>query len=110
MNVSLLLKHFPQLQALPPERQAVILQQAHDRAYGPERKLQHWRRNLVSLLWITAVTLFITLVAGPALGLARSITGGVIMVVVLPGFMVYRHRQYVTELRPEVEKLLAQEP
>lgn len=109
MNVSLLIKHFPQLQELPPERQRSLLQQAHDRAYSPDRKLQHWRRNLVSLVWVTAVTLFLALVAGPALGVSKALTGTLIMVLVLPGFMVYRHMQYVAELRPEVEKLLARE-
>ena len=107
MNVRLMSKHFPQLAERPEKEQAAILQQAHERAYAPERKLTHWRGNIISLVWICAVSLFIALVAGPALGLGRPVTGGVIMVVVLPIFMILRHRQYVAQLRPEVDAILA---
>ena len=107
MNVRLMSKHFPQLAERPEKEQAAILQQAHERAYAPERKLAHWRGNVISLVWICAVSLFIALVAGPALGLGRPVTGGVIMVVVLPIFMILRHRQYVAQLRPEVDAILA---
>lgn len=106
MNIQLLRRHFPELREWPEERQAELLARAHERAYSPDRKLEHWRRNLLSLVWICAISLFIALVAGPALGLSRPATGGVIMVVVLPLFIWWRHRQYVTQLRPEVEALI----
>lgn len=106
MNIQLLRRHFPELREWPEERQAELLAQAHERAYSRERKFEHWRRNLISLVWVCAVSLFIALVAGPALGLSRPATGGIIMVVVLPLFIWWRHRQYVTQLRPEVEVLI----
>ncbi len=106
MNVRLLSRHFPQLAPLPEKEQAAILQQAHERAYAPENKLNHWRGNVISLVWICAVSLFLALVAGPALGLSRPATGGIIMIVVLPAFMFLRHRQYVAQLRPEVDAIL----
>lgn len=109
MNTQLLLRHFPELQNLPEERREEILHQAHERTYSHERKLEHWRRNLISLGWISAVSLFLVLVAGPALNLSRPATGGVIMVVVLPLFMYLRHRQYISQLRPEVEALVRSE-
>ncbi len=106
MNVRLLSKHFPQLAQRPEKEQAAILQQAHERAYSTDNKFAHWRGNVISLVWICAVSLFITLVVGPALELSRPATGGIIMVVVLPAFMFVRHRQYVAQLRPEVEAIL----
>lgn len=106
MNVRLLSRQFPQLAQLPEKQQAAILQQAHERAYAPENKFSHWRGNVISLVWICAVSLFLALVAGPALGLSRPATGGIIMVVVLPVFMFLRHRQYVAHLRPEVDAIL----
>lgn len=109
MNTALLLRHFPELKELPASRQEAILQQAHDRAYSNERKLEHWKRNVISLVWVTAVSLFIALVAGPALALPRVATAGIIMLVVLPAFIYARHRQYIGVIRPEVEALLRKE-
>ncbi len=109
MNIQLLRRHFPQLRDLSEQKQAHLLSLAHERAYSPDRKLEHWRRNLMSLVWVCAISLFIALVAGPALGLSRPTTGGLIMVVVLPLFIWWRHRQYVAQLRPEVEALLREE-
>ncbi len=106
MNIQLLRRHFPELRELPEERQSQLLSRAHERAYSPERKLQHWRRNLISLVWVCAISLFLALVAGPALGFSRPATGGIIMVVVLPLFVWWRHRQYVAQLRPEVDALM----
>ncbi len=106
MNTALLLRHFPELKELPASRQEAILLEAHDRAYSSERKLEHWKRNVISLVWVTAVSLFIALVAGPALSLPRVATGAIIALVVLPAFMYVRHRQYLGLIRPEVEELL----
>ena len=105
MNVQLLSKHFPELNGLSDTERSSILQRAHERAYAPERKLYHWRRNVVSLVCITALALFIALIAGPALSISRPTTGAIIMVVVLPAFMVIRQRQYIGQLRPEVQAI-----
>lgn len=107
MNIPLMLKHFPELRALPEERQEAVLREAHERAYSPEHKLRHWRRNMVSLVWITAIALFLTLVARPALGLSGGAMGAIIMFLVLPVYMYQRHRLYVSELRPQVRAILA---
>lgn len=109
MNIQLLRRHFPELRELPEERQAQLLNRAHERVYSPERKFEHWRRNLISLVWVCAISLFVALVAGPALELSRPATGGIIMVVVLPLFVWWRHRQYVSQLRPEVEALVRED-
>jgi len=107
MNIPLMLKSFPELRSLSEERQEAVLREAHERAYSPENKLKHWRANMMSLVWITAIALFLTLVARPALGLSGGAMGAIIMFLVLPAYMYQRHRQYVAELRPQVQAILA---
>lgn len=108
MNTALLSRQFPELQPLPPEQRERLLREAHERAYAPERKLEHWRRNVFSLIVITGACLALTVAIGPALGLGQAAIAGVIMVLVLPAFMFWRHRQYVRQLRPELAALMRQ--
>jgi len=109
MNPALLRKRVPELAKLPPERQQKLFQEARELAYGPDRKLEHWRRNLFSLAVICAVSLVLVLVIGPALGIPNPWMGGLIMVVVLPAFIVWRQRQDLAILEPEIRRLVARE-
>jgi len=109
MNPAFVSKRVPELKELPPERQQQLFQEARELAYGPDRKLEHWRRNLFSLAVICAVSLFLVLVLGPALGIPNPWMGGVIMVVVLPAFIVWRQRQDMAILEPEIRRLVARE-
>ena len=107
MNPALLRKRLPELAELPPERQQQLLQQARELAYGPDRKFEHWRRNLFSLAVICAVSLLLVLVVGPALSIPNPWMGGIIMVVVLPAYVLWRQRQELAILEPEIRRLLA---
>ena len=109
MNPALLRKRLPELAELSPERQQQLFQEARELAYGPDRKLEHWRRNLFSLAVVCAVSLFLVLVVGPALSIPNPWMGGIIMAVVLPGFIIWRQRQDLAILEPEIKRLLARE-
>jgi len=109
MNPALLRKRVPELTELSPKRQEQLFREARELAYGPDRKLEHWRRNLFSLAVICAVSLFLVLVVGPTLGIPNPWMGGIIMVLVLPAFIVWRQRQDMAILEPEIRRLVARE-
>lgn len=109
MNPRPLVRHFPELEQLPPERQQAVVEKAHKEVTAPERRFETWRHNIFSLAIITGLSLAIIYWVGPALELARSTTAIVIMVVVLPAFIYIQQRRYIARLRPEVQRLVRQE-
>lgn len=109
MNPRPLLKHFPELDQLSPERQQTVLEKAHKEVTTPERRFEAWRQNIFSLAIITGLSLAIIYWVGPAMNLTRSTTAIVIMVVVLPAFIIIQQRRYIARLRPEVQRLVRQE-
>lgn len=109
MNPKPLVKHFPELAPLSPERQQAVVQQAHKEVSAPERRFEAWRQNIFSLAIITGLSLAIIYWLGPALNLTRSTTAIVIMVLVLPAFIIIQQRRYIARLRPEVQRLVRQE-
>lgn len=106
MNVKPLLKYFPEIHHLPADEQLRLLQRAYDQAFGPENKLQIWRKNLVGFALLIAVCGLIIAVAGPMLSLAPSSTGIILMVIIFPLFIVLQQRRYIAQLRPVVHQLL----
>ncbi len=109
MNPKPLVRHFPELEQLPPERQQAVLEKAHKEVTAPERRFETWRNNIFALAIITGLSLAIIYWLGPALNLARSTTAIVIMVVVLPAFIYIQQRRYIARLRPEIQRLVRQE-
>mgnify|MGYP000992822521 CR=1 FL=1 len=108
MNHEPLLKYFPELADLERETQLQILAKAYDQCFGPANKLRIWRNNLIGGLALTAVSLLLILVLGPALKLPSGATAAVVMLVVLPGFFVWQQRKHIQELRPAVNQCLAE--
>ena len=108
MNHEPLLKYFPELADLERETQLQILAKAYDQCFGPANKLRIWRNNLIGGLALTAVSLLLILVLGPALKLPSGATAAVVMLVVLPGFFVWQQRNHIQELRPAVNECLAE--
>jgi hypothetical protein len=109
MDPKPLLKHFPELEQLPPERRQAILEKAHKEVAAPERRFETWRHNIFSLAVITGLSLAIIYWIGPALNLTRMTTAIIIMVVVLPAFIYIQQRRYLARLRPVVQRLVRQE-
>lgn len=109
MNPKPLLKQFPELEHLPTARREALLLTAHKEVTGPDRRLETWRTNLLSLAVISAITLIAVIWVGPALGLSGPATAVVIMVVVLPAFIYVQQRRYVHRLKPVVARLLQNE-
>jgi hypothetical protein len=106
MNSERLLRHYPELQDLPRETQRALIEKAQIETFGQEQKLYNWRRHLVTFAVIVALSLFIILILGPALGLSDGAVAGLMMVVVLPLFIYIQHRRYIAQLRPAVMEQL----
>ncbi|WP_111641453.1 hypothetical protein [Marinimicrobium alkaliphilum] len=107
MNSNLLLRHYPELHHLPPEAQLSVLEKAKEDAFGQSQKLRIWRKNMVTLAIICAISFGLVMWVGPALGLPGVATAVVMMVVVLPVFMIVQQRRYIADLRPAVQARLA---
>lgn len=107
MNSERLLKHYPELHELPRDTRLALIEKAQAEAFGQQQKLPNWRRNLMTLAVIVALSLLFVLVLGPALGLSEGAIAGVMMVGVLPVFIYVQHRRYIAHLRPAVMNELA---
>lgn len=108
MNVKPLLKYFPEIHHLPPERQLALVSSAHQAAFGPEQKLRVWRNNLVSCAILIGLALLLISGIGPLFNFSAGVTAIFMILVVLPGFFFIQHKRYINELRPRVLELAAQ--
>ncbi len=106
MNVKPLLKHFPELHHLPLSQQLELLQSAYYKAFGPDKKLGIWRKNIIGLGLLLLVSVILITLVGPAINLEPGTIGMVMMIIVFPLFIALQQWRYVHQLRPEVEKLL----
>lgn len=106
MDPKPLLKHFPELEHLSPERRETLLTQAHEEATSPKMRLEIWRNNVFGLMAVSAISLLIIFWLGPALGLSNAVGAGVVMVVVLPVFIYVQQRRYIGRLKRIVPRLL----
>src|SRR5690554_127232 len=109
MNVKPLVKYFPELHQLPPEQQLALLEKAYQASFGPEQKLRIWRNNLIGCGLLTGAALLLIVVIGPLLHLPSEMTAVLMILGILPGFFFVQHKRYINELRPQVNRLLAQQ-
>jgi len=106
MNVKPLLKHFPEIHHLPEQEQRTLLETAHQRGFGPDRKLAVWKSNLLSGALITAFSLLLITLIGPALHIPPALTATAMIVLVLPAFLIWQHKRFIAELRIRLRELL----
>ncbi len=108
MNVKPLVKYFPELDGMDSEQQEALLRCAHERCFGPDKKLAVWRNNLLGGLLLTGISLLIIVVIGPLLQVPAGASAALVMLVVLPAFFFWQQRNHIRNLRPALMECLAE--
>jgi Flp pilus assembly protein TadB len=104
MNLKRLVKHFPELDAVEPAQQQVLLAKAYQDAFSPEHKMRGWRSNMVSALIMTALCFLFTLVIRPALGMSQQTSAILLMTIGFPAYFFIQRQLFIKRLRVSLTK------
>ncbi len=106
MNPKRLVKHFPEIAALPEAEQRALLDKAYKDVFSTENKMRNWRSNLISAAIMTCLCIAFVLVLRPLLGMSQQTSALLLMLVALPVYFFIQQRRFIQQLRTSLQKFL----